>query len=149
LNEVSVASQLKKELELYIIGAMSDVGEAVKDEHQDAIERVVYNKYAPRYYKRRMELSGLKDRGNMPITRYGKLGIQMRNITRANPRYGGDGRFMIADSIEYGTGVMAQIGSRPFFAETIRSLKKNGTHLYALKKGLEKQGVKVLSIRKR
>ena len=136
-----IAQQLKAEIEADIADVMIDgVARAVRVIHADAIETVVYNKYSPKYYKRRRELGGLSDKRNMRVVKRGKMGISMTNITRANTRYKGDGRMRIAESIEQGTGLMAPIGPRRFFRKTVTNLKRSKAHTKALAIGLKNKG---------
>ena len=143
-----IAQQLKAEIEKDIADVMIDgVARTVRNVHIDAIETEVYNKYSPKYYKRRRELRGLSDRRNIRVIRRGKMGISMTNITRGNSRYGGDSRMRIAESIEYGTGLMAPIGARRFFKKTGANLKRSRAHTRALALGLKNRGYIVKGIK--
>lgn len=147
-NIAIIAAQLKAEIVKDVKDVMAkEVSEAVTDTHIQAIETVVYNRYSPKYYVRRREVGGLSDRRNIRIRPRGKMGISMTNIARANPRYGGDSRMRIAESIEYGTGVMAPIGARRFFKQTTTNLRKGRVHTRALAVGLKTRGYKVKDIR--
>ena len=147
-NVSVVAQQLKAQIEADIAAVMIDgVARAVTDTHIQAIETEVYNKHSPKYYKRRREMRGLSDRRNIRVIRRGKLGISMTNITRSNPRYGGDSRMRIAESIEQGTGLMAPIGPRKFFKRTGLNLKRSRAHTRALALGLKNKGYIVKGIR--
>ena len=143
-----IAQQLKAQIEKDISDVMIDgVARAVRNVHVDAIETEVYNKYSPKYYKRRREMKGLSDRRNIRVIRRGKMGISMTNITRGNPRYGGDSRMRIAESIEYGTGLMSPIGARKFFKKTGTNLKRSRAHTRALALGLKNNGYIVKGIK--
>ena len=143
-----IAQQLKAEIEKDIAAVMIDgVARAVRNVHVDAIETEVYNKYSPKYYKRRREMKGLSDRRNIRVIRRGKTGISMTNITRGNPRYGGDSRVRIAESIEHGTGLMASIGPRRFFKKTVTNLTRSRAHTRALALGLKNKGHTVKGIK--
>lgn len=143
-----VAQQLKAEIEADIRSVMDyEVANAVRTMHAQAIETEVYNKYSPKYYRRRREAGGLSDRRNMRVIKRGKLGISMTNITRANTRYGGDSRMRIAESIERGTGLMAPIGARKFFKKTTTNLRRSRAHTRALALGLKKRGYIVKEIK--
>lgn len=136
-----IAKQLQKEIEADVKAVMDyEVANAVRSAHISAIETEVYNKYSPKYYRRRREVRGLTDRRNIRVIRRGKMGISMTNITRGNPRYGGDSRMRIAESIEHGTGLMAPIGPRRFFKKTSANLKRGRLHTRALALGLKKRG---------
>ena len=144
-NEAEVAAYLKKMLEKDVKDSMmSTVAETVRDVQIRNIDKTVYGRYVPKFYKRRFSDHGLKDRSNIRVNPRGKMGITMTNITRGNPRYGGDTRMRIAESIEFGTGVMAQIGARPFMKETYRNLRKNKDHIKALQWSLHLKGYKIL-----
>lgn len=145
----TISKELKLEIENAVISAMqNEVSVVVKNKMQEHIQVHVYNRYAPKYYIRRQEIDGLKDKRNISVKRYGKMGVTISNIARANPRYGGDGRMRIAESIEYGTGIMAQIGARPFFKMFTKDLRQNGAHIDALANGLRRQGINVLNTKK-
>ena len=145
-NEAAVAAHLKKIIEKDVKQSMiTDVAETVRDVQVRAIDKTVYSKYTPKFYQRRQSDHGLKDRSNIRVNPRGKMGITMTNVTRGNPRYGGDTRVRIAESIEFGTGLMAQIGARPFMKETYRDLRKNKDHIKALKWSLHMKGYKILA----
>ena len=145
---IRISQQLKAQIEKDIAAVMIDgVARVVRSVHVDAIEMEVYNKYSPKYYKRRREMRGLSDRRNIRVIRRGKIGISMTNITRGNPRYGGDSRMRIAESIERGTGLMAPIGPRRFFKKTTLNLKRSRAHTRALATGLKNRGYIVKGIR--
>lgn len=144
-NEAVVAAYLKKIIEKDVKQSMiTDVADAVRDVQVRAIDTTVYGRYTPKFYQRRLSDHGLKDRKNIRVNSRGKMGITMTNITRGNPRYGGDTRMRIAESIEFGTGVMAQIGARPFMKETYINLRKNKDHIKALQWSLHLKGYKIL-----
>ena len=147
-NIARISQQLKAQIEKDISDVMIDgVARVVRNVHVDAIETEVYNKHSPKYYKRRREMKGLSDRRNIRVVRRGKMGISMTNITRGNPRYGGDSRMRIAESIEYGTGLMAPIGARKFFKKTGTNLRRSKAHTRALALGLQKKGYIVKGVR--
>lgn len=144
-NEAAVAASIKKILEKDVKDSMmSTVAETVRDVQVRNINKTVYGRYVPKFYKRRFSDHGLTDRSNIRVNPRGKMGITMTNITRGNPRYGGDTRMRIAESIEFGTGVMAPIGARPFMKETYRDLRKNKGHVTALKWALHMKGYRIL-----
>ncbi len=164
MSKVMSIAQLKMHVDSKIATAMKDVSEAIKDEQQNQIEKVVYRGYIPGSpdgepweYERRREDGGLADRDNMiENIIYTANGVELlvKNITK-----GSDDNFEIADLVEYGDGHNGKyysfkynrddtswkyLSPRPFTKYTTMALERSRRHVEALRDGLRAQGIKVI-----
>lgn len=149
----TLESQLKKiekQLQKKIQDALkNEVFEKVRDVMQDHIMEDVYNAYTPYskdgvtpHYERTYELI-------WDETIQGKM-INKNTLQVENTRH--EGNRDIVEVIETGKGYQwgyerdldEEIGARPFISETKKDLLKNGQHIEAMEKGLERQGIKVV-----
>lgn len=142
---------LEKHLQKAIDNSMqNEVEEAIIEQEQESIERVVYDAYDPKYYIRRGSHGGLIDKNNM----FGKLNsgrsnagnseLSIYNNTPPNPNYRHStlsSRF-IDGAVEYGKEYdFYNPGERPFTEDAIEQLEYNKKHEKALKQGLKRQGI--------
>lgn len=125
-----------------------DVFEEVRGEEARQINRVVYDGYKPKFYKRRWDMHNSE---NIVGTVHG-LTLEVENITPLNtyfdptiskgvePSMTGD----LAQIVETGDGYdYYSPGARPFTQATIEALSENQNHVEGLKRGLRKAGIKV------
>lgn len=142
----------------------NDVAEAVKDEEQRQISRVVYDVYTPNngepyeYVRRKWKdnSGGLADR-EVIVATIGKTkdGVILSVINTAR---GSDQEDLyLAPLVEYGhdngygeyqypynrdNTAWKFLQSRPFTEETIKALKRSGLHVEVMKQELNRRGIK-------
>lgn len=153
--------KLQEQLVPKIDSALSkEVLQAVSDAEGKAIYDEVYSMPTSGRYTRRWDNGGLLDPDNVQgSVANGTLAVV--NVTKPNPylnginRYGGlsttPSSASLAGIVEHGTYDPHGAGydywkdaeARPFTAKTVEDLKKSGAHIAALKKGLQRQGIKV------
>lgn len=157
-NMKSLCSYLQKRID----NALGDeVFETVKQTEQESIEDVVYGAYIPGTYSRRGEDGGIGDTNNIVLGSPVTNGVlEVVNVTEPNPYLNGidesdgyaDTEKNLPELIERGHGykgygydiVRTNAGymkPRPFTQETINRLADTKDHVYALKRGLIKQGI--------
>lgn len=137
-----------------------EVLQAVSDAEGKAIYDEVYSMPTSGRYTRRWDNGGLLDPDNVQgSVANGTLAVV--NVTKPNPYLNGINRYdglsttpgsaSLADIVEHGIYDSHGAGydywkdaeARPFTAKTAEDLKKSGAHVAALKKGLQRQGIKV------
>lgn len=142
--------ELEKVLKQKIKKALEqEVAEEVKDTMVNAIEREVYGVYTPKRYVRAKDdpnvgHDGLIDKDHMQVTPI-KDGISVRNVRSDVNPITGEVRD-VAAVVEYGSPYLYPwegMRPRPFTEATREELKNSRSHIIALKKGLERQGLKV------
>lgn len=153
--------KLQKQLVPKIDNTLSkEVLQAVSDAEGKAIYEEVYRMPTSGRYERRWDNGGLLDPDNVQGTVTDDT-LAVVNVTKPNPylnginRYGGlsttPGSASLADIVEHGVYDPHGAGydywegaqARPFTAKTAEDLKRSGAHVAALKKGLQRQGIKV------
>lgn len=144
-------SGLKSELNGVIQKVIKDksVQKEIIDVYEKNIRKTVYDAYDPKEYKRRYSLT---KGSNIKIT-VGNGLIEIENISKPNPKYGGTVNKNLPHLIEYGSGNPGGYfydykgkfeKSRPFTKNTTKDLSSNQQHKEAIKKGLKKYGIKVI-----
>lgn len=129
---------------------MQNVEEAIIEQEQESIERVVYETYEPKYYVRRGFHGGLIDKNNI----FGKINdgwsnggyteLTVYNNTPPNPNYyhGSLTSQFIDKAVEYGQEYdFYNPGARSFTKDVIEQLEHNKNHEKALKRGLLRQNI--------
>jgi len=147
----SLESQLKKiekQLQKKIRDVLkNEVAETVTETLLSHVKRDVYDAYPnPKQYERRYDDGGLADEGNIKSIVKGNTLI-VENVTMSNEDYLPDGKkpYKIAGSIEYGTGYdYLDMAERPFLENTRNDLRESGELNEAMRKGLERNGIKVV-----
>jgi hypothetical protein len=153
-----------KDLEKHLKTAINEVlkneaAHAVKKVEQQNIQETVYNSTEPRVYYRRGYNHGLIDERNMKSELIEDGVLEVVNITRPNKSYKNSLPVTadLPELIEYGDGYNNMNYSwrrsdgtdyeykqpRPFTENTINELWLNEEHKEALKRGLEKKGIKI------
>ena len=153
--------KLQKQLALKINSALSkEVLQAVNDAEGKVLYEEVYRMPTSGRYERRWDNSGLLDPDNIQgSVTDGTLAVV--NATKPNPylngvnRYGSvsstPGSASLAGIVEHGVYNPHGAGydywrdaeARPFTAKTAEDIKRSCAHASALRKGLQRQGVKV------
>lgn len=129
---------LFKKLEKDIRSSLAaETAGAVKDEMRQAIQGTVYDAYAPRYYRRRMEQGGLIDSSNIQSSIDGDT-LTVRDTA---PLDNGRADYALDDLIVNGLGNMPF--PRDFYGDTAEQLRQDGAHVQAMREGLKKRGWKV------
>ncbi len=138
----------------YITPALeNEVSDAIKDTESDVIEREVYSVFKPIYYDRRGSTGGgLGSTDNMYAESFvngNTVSLSVENQTPPNDNYKHRkfSQYSVAESVETGKGYdyfpNGEMESRPFTQKTIEELKRNKQHIKALKKSLERRGLKI------
>lgn len=155
---VKSMAELKRLVDIQIASAMkNEVAQQVKEVESDMVEQHVYDKYEPYKYVRRGENDGLADTRNMmhEVTIVG----DMVKLTVTNETGGSEDRSMkLADLVEHGdnspmgyeydwktnrdTDSPAYLESRPFQAETLRTMK-DGEFKQILWQALKARGLDI------
>lgn len=153
--------KLQEQLAPKIDSALSkEVLQAVSDAGGEVLYNEVYRMPTSGRYERRWDNGGLLDPDNIQgSVTDGTLTVV--NVTKPNPylnginRYGGlsttPGDASLAGIVEHGIydphgagyDYWGDAEARPFTAKTVEDLKKSGAHVAALRKGLQRQGVRV------
>ncbi|OPH61716.1 hypothetical protein BC351_00295 [Paenibacillus ferrarius] len=140
--DVSNWSQLESQINKMVNNTLkNEVGTVVKNTMHDTIENVTYKEYTPSEYVRTHELSDTK---NMKV----KL-IDANTIEITNTRHdeGVDVARIIATGIGYTWSqsriYLMQPFERNFYEDTVEELRNTHEHIYALFKGLQRQGLNV------
>lgn len=153
--------KLQQQLVPKIDSALSkEVLQAVSDAEGAAIYEEVYRMPTSGRYGRRWDNGGLLDPDNVQGTvTDGTLAVV--NVTEPNPYLNGinrhdglsttPGSASLADIVEHGVydphgagyDYWTDAKARPFTTKTVENLKKSGAHVAALRKGLQRQGVKL------
>lgn len=131
VNETHVKNALERE-----------VFEEVEEEMQHNIQTIVYDRYTPTHYERTGRLLETIEKEMIDDNT-----LAVEN-TRSDIEYGVQKD--VTEIIEKGRGYTwgyvrnldEEIGPRPFIAETRESLQKSDKLKRAMKKGLERQGIK-------
>lgn len=118
-----------------------DVAPTVKRVMKEKINEEVYEKYPdPVMYDRRKEHGGLLDEANMEVTMVNDSTLSVENI-RSD-----DGR-NVAEIVETGQNYEHDFKyngiPRPFTEATREELRNTNEHMYALSRGLKRQGVNI------
>ena len=130
-------NSLFKHIETKIQDTMTDeVAETVKENMAESIQETVYDAYVPMQYKRRMQNGGLIDQSNMEVTEIPN-GISVRDVA---PLDNGNSQYALDEIVVEGMGRMPF--KRDFYTDTEDRLSANQEHVTALKKGLNKRGIK-------
>ena len=130
-------NSLFKHIETKIQDTMTDeVAETVKENMAESIQETVYDAYTPEYYTRRMQNGGLIDKDNMDVTEIPN-GISVRDVA---PLDNGNNQYALDEMVVEGMGWMPF--KRDFYTDTEDKLSANQEHITALKKGLNKRGIK-------
>ena len=130
-------NSLFKHIETKIQDTMVDeVAETVKENMAESIQETVYDSYTPEYYTRRMQNGGLIDQSNMEVTEIPN-GISVRDVA---PLDNGNSQYALDEIVVEGMGRMPY--SRDFYETCEDRLSSNQEHVTALKKGLNKRGIK-------
>lgn len=129
--------------ENYVKSALeNEVFEEVKEEMQDKIQTITYDRYEPTHYER---TGTLLETIEKEMLNDNTLAVEN---TRSDIEHGVQKD--VTEIIEKGRGYTwgyvrnldEEIGPRPFIAETRESLQKSDKLKRAIKKGLERQGIK-------
>ena len=137
----------------------NEVAATVKETEVATIDKVVYDAYAPKVYRRRGDFGGMADINNLEQAVSDGV-LTIRNTTDPNPggtinnsavttdkhldelvEYGHGGVGGFYDFPKYGATFMKP---RPFTKKTIEHLSQGKSHVAALKEGLKRQGVKTI-----
>lgn len=137
------------------VALLTDVAETVRDVMIDHIIQDVYEVYDPSTYVRRNNNNGLMDGNNINAS-IEKDCLIVENNTLGSKYYTDDRKLKISQNadkeivgvIETGRGYDIHDWEydgipRPFISNTREDIIDNQWHKKALKKGLEKQGLKV------
>jgi hypothetical protein len=126
------------------IALKTDVAPVVTQEMSEVIKDVEYPKYTPTEYVRLGDDGGLSDVRLMQVEV-----LNDNTISITNERM--DGSRDVAQIFASGVGYewrnseiyQMQPFPRDFYADTVLSLLRNRLHIQGMKKGLERQGLKV------
>lgn len=158
--------KIKPKLDNKINNALgNEVLKVVQSTQSDAAAKIVYSTPTTGYYQRRGDGErfgygeGIGDPVNMVIEGGVVKGGRLVVINETEPnKYlnGVNGAMATVDKslvylIEHGVGQPGDSGydywkkpkARPFIAETRKELKRTGSHVDALRRGLKRQGVKI------
>lgn len=133
----------------------NEVAEKVKEVQSDSIQKVVYEVYSPKMYKRRGNSKGLSDIKNMKenLVIDDSLNVTELKISNETP-FNGENEYSSSLARVVVTGVgynyfppndddAAYLHPRDFVQDTELTLIDNKDHVKALKESLKKKGLKV------